>query len=151
MIQETPASGITKAGFFDRKKLKSSFVDGRVAVLGDAAHPQSPMMGQGANMAIVDGYVVATPLAAVKENMVATALAKNDCDVRRKDVNKVILRARSHGNIVESSNRLVCWMTKILLNHMPLSFVFSELEKGDKAIKKFVEKIDKEVKSTIKV
>merc|ERR1712226_1588610 len=151
MIQETPASGITKAGFFDRKNLKLPFVDGRVALLGDAAHPQSPMMGQGANMAIVDGYVVATQLAAVKRNMVATALAKYDCDVRRKDVNKVILKARFHGNIAVSSNRLVCWLTKKLLNHMSPSFVLSELEKGDNANKKFVEKIDQEVKSTIKV
>lgn len=151
MIQETPASGITKAGFFDRKNLKLPFVDGRVALLGDAAHPQSPMMGQGANMAIVDGYVVATQLAAVERNMVATALAKYDCDVRRKDVNKVILGARSYGNIAVSSNRFVCWMTKKVLNHMPPSFVLSELEKGDKANKKFLERINQEVKSTIKV
>ena len=40
---------VTRAGFFDRANLSLPYVDGRAALLGDAAHPQSPMMGQGAN------------------------------------------------------------------------------------------------------
>merc|ERR1712110_853113 len=123
MIQETPASGITKAGFFDRKNLKLPFVDGRVALLGDAAHPQSPMMGQGANMAIVDGYVVASRLAAAKNNnkIVTSILANYDCDVRRKGINKVIIESRNHGTFVVSTNPFTCWMVKMVLKCMPQS------------------------------
>lgn len=40
IVQDTPASDITRAGIFDRKNLDLSFVDGRVALLGDGAHPQ---------------------------------------------------------------------------------------------------------------
>lgn len=35
------------------------FADGRVALLGDAAHPTLPFLAQGANMAIEDGMVLA--------------------------------------------------------------------------------------------
>lgn len=45
-INETPAEDITYSGFFDRANQSLGYVDGLVALLGDAAHPQSPMMGQ---------------------------------------------------------------------------------------------------------
>jgi salicylate hydroxylase len=49
---------------------------GRVALLGDAAHPTLPMLAQGANMAIEDGMVLARCLAAYDD--VAMALARYD-------------------------------------------------------------------------
>lgn len=41
----------------------ASWVSGRVALLGDAAHAMTPNMGQGAAMAIEDAYVLAEELA----------------------------------------------------------------------------------------
>jgi salicylate hydroxylase len=49
---------------------------GRVALLGDAAHPTLPMLGQGANMAIEDGMVLARCFASYDN--VETALARYD-------------------------------------------------------------------------
>jgi salicylate hydroxylase len=49
---------------------------GRVALLGDAAHPTLPMLGQGANMAIEDGMVLARCVAAYPD--VEIALARYD-------------------------------------------------------------------------
>ena len=43
---------------FDRKPL-DKWVDGRVALLGDACHPTLPFQAQGAVMAIEDGYLLA--------------------------------------------------------------------------------------------
>jgi salicylate hydroxylase len=51
-----------KWGIFDRDP-QPEWVRGRVALLGDAAHPTMPTLAQGANMAIEDGYVVARELA----------------------------------------------------------------------------------------
>jgi salicylate hydroxylase len=52
------------------------FSHGRVTLLGDAAHPTLPMLGQGANMAIEDGMVLARCLSAHDD--VETALARYD-------------------------------------------------------------------------
>jgi salicylate hydroxylase len=52
------------------------FSHGRVALLGDAAHPTLPMLAQGANMAIEDGMVLARCLSARDD--VGTALACYD-------------------------------------------------------------------------
>ena len=49
---------------------------GRVALLGDAAHPTLPMLAQGANMAIEDGMVLARCLA--NDDDAETALARYD-------------------------------------------------------------------------
>ncbi|KAG0706059.1 hypothetical protein DFH29DRAFT_980555 [Suillus ampliporus] len=46
---------ITKYGLYDRPELKSWF-KGRIVLLGDAAHPTSPHLGQGANQAFEDIY-----------------------------------------------------------------------------------------------
>jgi len=47
---------------FDRKPL-SRWVEGRVALMGDAAHPMLPFLAQGAAMAVEDAYVLAQVLA----------------------------------------------------------------------------------------
>jgi len=146
-IRDTPASDITRAGIYDRKNLDLSFVDGRVALLGDAAHPQSPIMGQGANMAIVDGYVVAMRLAAVKMQNVIAALDEYDSDSRRKDVNKVIAEARKYGNYVTSQNGLACWLLRTVLKYSPPSFFANEMFKGDEPNRKLMDVLETYIKS----
>ena len=63
IIASTPPELCYKWGLFSRRPLESWSV-GRVSLLGDAAHPTLPFMGQGAVMAIEDGVVLARCLAA---------------------------------------------------------------------------------------
>jgi len=57
------AGTLFKWGLFLREPL-SRWTEGRVTLLGDACHAMLPYLGQGANMAIEDGYVLARCLEA---------------------------------------------------------------------------------------
>lgn len=56
-IDAIDESQLYRWGLFVRKPLES-WVNGRVTLLGDAAHPMLPYMGQGASSAIEDGIVL---------------------------------------------------------------------------------------------
>ncbi|KAM2155720.1 hypothetical protein ACFX1R_041496 [Malus domestica] len=55
LIQETPESMILQRDIFDRDMIYS-WGTGRVALLGDAAHPLQPNLGIGGCMAVEDSY-----------------------------------------------------------------------------------------------
>jgi len=58
IIRRIPEGNLFKWGLRDREPMPV-WVKGRVATLGDAAHPMTPFLGQGACMAIEDGMVLA--------------------------------------------------------------------------------------------
>jgi salicylate hydroxylase len=78
------------------------WVDGRVALLGDAAHPMLPHLGQGANQSIEDGMALATILAQAHAAAVPAALQAYE-RLRRERVAEVQLGARQHGLRVDSA------------------------------------------------
>jgi salicylate hydroxylase len=58
ILAATPANQCFKWGLFDRQPLKQ-WTRGRASLLGDAGHPMTPFLAQGACMAIEDGMVLA--------------------------------------------------------------------------------------------
>jgi salicylate hydroxylase len=62
LLAAIPAEDLFKWGLFLRPRLHS-WVTGRVALLGDAAHPMLPYLGQGGAMAIEDAMILARTLA----------------------------------------------------------------------------------------
>ncbi len=58
IIAATPAEDIVERPLCDRVPLQY-WSKGRVTLLGDAAHPVVPSLGQGANMAFEDAYKLA--------------------------------------------------------------------------------------------
>ncbi|MFN8534728.1 MAG: FAD-dependent monooxygenase [Dehalococcoidia bacterium] len=61
LIEATPPDRLFKWGLFDREPLPR-WVDRRVALLGDAAHPTTPFMAQGAAMSFEDAVVLGRAL-----------------------------------------------------------------------------------------
>jgi 3-hydroxybenzoate 6-monooxygenase len=86
---------------FDRDPIMT-WVYGRVALLGDAAHPPLQYIAQGAIMAIEDGYVLAERLAASRRGHapadIDAALAAYQA-VRAEHCRRVVLASRAWGSL----------------------------------------------------
>jgi len=85
---------------YDREPL-STWSRGRLTLLGDAAHPMLPHLGQGANQSIEDGMALATILAQVDTASVAQALLAYE-RLRRRRVAEIQLGARQNGLRLDS-------------------------------------------------
>jgi salicylate hydroxylase len=83
-----------KWALYDRDPIPQ-WTRGRVTVLGDAAHPMLPYLGQGACQAVEDGCVLAAALAARPEDPVGgLALYER---TRRPRASEVVLTSRRRG------------------------------------------------------
>ena len=83
-----------KRPLVDREPLER-WIDGNVALLGDACHPMTPYMAQGAAMAIEDGAVLARCLDGVDRDGVAAALRRYEKN-RQERTAKVQLTSRQN-------------------------------------------------------
>ncbi len=86
---------------YDRDPLPT-WTKGRLTLLGDAAHPMLPHLGQGANQSIEDGMALATILDQVSTATVPGALLAYD-RLRRERVADVQLGARQNGLRLDSA------------------------------------------------
>ncbi|MGY1703727.1 FAD-dependent monooxygenase [Geodermatophilus sp. SYSU D00697] len=82
-------------GLYDREPL-STWTDRRLSLLGDAAHPMLPHLGQGANQAIEDGMALATILSRTDRAGAPAALLAYE-RLRRERVALVQRGARENG------------------------------------------------------
>jgi salicylate hydroxylase len=83
-----------KWALYDRDPIQQ-WTRGRITVLGDAAHPMLPYLGQGACQSIEDGCVLAAALAARPDDPLA-ALALYERS-RRPRTSQVVLASRQRG------------------------------------------------------
>ena len=75
IIEATPPDRILRTDIYDRDPIERWHA-GRVVLLGDAAHPMTPNLGQGAGQAIEDAVVLDECLAAsssIEEALTATS------------------------------------------------------------------------------
>ena len=86
---------------YDREPLPT-WTRGRLTLLGDAAHPMLPHLGQGANQSIEDGMALATILACAGRETVPAALLAYE-RLRRERVALVQRGARENGLRYDSS------------------------------------------------
>src|SRR6516165_5178667 len=101
-----------KWALYDRDPIPQ-WTRGRVTVLGDAAHPMLPYLGQGACQAIEDGAVLATALSAETSDPV-TGLARYE-RTRRPRASRVVLAARERGLSNHLTSGWAAWRRDLLI------------------------------------
>lgn len=93
---------VLKSALYDRDPMPA-WVQGRVALMGDAAHPMLPFMAQGAGMAVEDAVVLARHLEGVKPADMAQAL-KHYEQSRIERTSKVQVGSRGNNWLREGGN-----------------------------------------------
>jgi len=101
-----------KWALYDRDPIPR-WTSGRVTLLGDAAHPMLPYLGQGACQALEDGAVLATALAAEAADPL-TGLARYE-RTRRPRASRVVLTARERGLSNHLTSPWAAWRRDLLI------------------------------------
>jgi len=96
LIEAAPPDGFYKWALFDRDPL-TTWSSGRITLLGDAAHPMLPYLGQGATQAIGDAMMLSRALAAFEN--VDEALQCYETH-RVEQVSKIVLESRSRSELL---------------------------------------------------
>jgi salicylate hydroxylase len=94
LFEMTDSRQVFKWGLFDRDPMPQ-WSQGRITLLGDAAHPMLPFLSQGAAMAIEDAYVLAAALSQ-HPGSIDAALRAYEAE-RRPRTARVQLEARERG------------------------------------------------------
>lgn len=92
-------------GLYDREPL-AEWTRGRLALLGDAAHPMLPHLGQGANQSIEDAFALAAVLKGSSARDVPAAL-QHYAQVRRRRTDVVQNNSRRNGERYDLVNHTV--------------------------------------------
>jgi 2-polyprenyl-6-methoxyphenol hydroxylase-like FAD-dependent oxidoreductase len=114
MVAATPLEDLVVTDIHDRPPL-SSWSKGRVTLLGDAAHPMSPFMGQGANMAIEDALCLAR---SISESAEAGAAFRAYEAERLERTTRMAKQSRQVGMMGQWENPLACWLRDRLMSVM---------------------------------
>lgn len=102
VVRATPDDAIVRIGIFDRPPL-TRWGQGRITLLGDAAHPMTPNLGQGACQAIEDAATLAACLHADANPL--TALPAYEAR-RLARTRSMVEQSRISGKLSQSSNPL---------------------------------------------
>ena len=104
MVAATPESVIQRTAIYDRDPIERWSV-GRVTLVGDAAHPMTFNVGQGACQAIEDGVILAACLRAEKDVVVALRTYASRRTARTAAMTRL---ARRLGRLGRWTNPLAC-------------------------------------------
>ena len=125
VIEATPEEAILQNDIYDRKPSKSWSV-GRITLLGDAAHPMTPNMGQGACQALEDAIVLADCLKNQTEDIPAALGCYQE--QRLAHTSLVVTRSWRIGQIAQVTNPLACWLRDTALKLAPTGVQIKQLE-----------------------
>ncbi|NNN04372.1 MAG: NAD(P)-binding protein [Elusimicrobia bacterium] len=126
VITATPDSAIVRTPALDRPTTWG-WAKGPVVLIGDAAHPMTPNLGQGTCQAVEDALALSVLLA--RRGSIATAFHQFE-KLRRARVAAITLGARWIGGFAQSEGRAA----RLARNSLPGPFLSSALERTLHAI-----------------
>jgi 2-polyprenyl-6-methoxyphenol hydroxylase-like FAD-dependent oxidoreductase len=124
VIAATDAEAILRNDIYDRDPVEQ-WGEGRVTLLGDAAHPMTPNLGQGGCQAIEDGLVLARHLGGGPD--VPTALRAYESE-RIPRTSSIVTSSRRVGQMGQIASPIFCKLRNVALGMIPLSMTYRGLE-----------------------
>jgi 2-polyprenyl-6-methoxyphenol hydroxylase-like FAD-dependent oxidoreductase len=115
VVAETPPDTLTRLPIHDRKPLVE-WGRGRVTLLGDAAHPMTPNLGQGAAQALEDAVVLADALSEATDPVAALRAYERR---RIPRTTMIVNRSRQLGRIAHLRNPFACRIRDALMKATP--------------------------------
>lgn len=126
IIEATPAEAILRNDIYDRPPL-SHWTKGCVTLVGDAAHPMTPNLGQGACQTLEDALVLAHCLEQTTNVNLALQLYQAQ---RIPHTTHIVKRSWNLGRVGQWRNPLACKMRDIGLKWMPASLQLAIFEEA---------------------
>jgi 2-polyprenyl-6-methoxyphenol hydroxylase-like FAD-dependent oxidoreductase len=124
ILEATEESAILRNDIYDRDPIPQWSKD-RVTLLGDAAHPTTPNLGQGGCQAIEDGVVLAVCLATIDN--VKAALRKYETR-RAPRVREIVLASRRVGTLAQLENPIFGFLRNLAIRATPRSISSRQLD-----------------------
>ena len=125
VIAATDADGILRNDIYDRDPVEG-WGEGHVTLVGDAAHPMTPNLGQGGCQAIEDGLVLARHL--VTEPDIPTALRAYESE-RIPRTSFVVTMSRRVGQMGQIGSPTLCRLRDLALGMIPLTVTYRSLQR----------------------
>lgn len=124
VIDATPETAVIRKHIYDRRPTRT-WSRGQVALLGDAIHPMTPDLGQGAGQAIVDAATLATCLAAAGD---AGAGLREYQQRRWRNAAFNTLMARTIGTMGQWDGGITCTARNSLTRAIPQSLQLRQFD-----------------------
>lgn len=107
---KTANRSIYRDDISDRPPIGREWGRGRVTLIGDAAHPVLPSLGQGGCMAIEDAFELATHLATITQADAVPSLLRQFESSRCDRVNRVFTTSRQVGQLGQVEHPIACFV-----------------------------------------
>jgi 2-polyprenyl-6-methoxyphenol hydroxylase-like FAD-dependent oxidoreductase len=124
-IAATVSGQMLKTDLFDRAPSRV-WGRGRITLLGDAAHPMTPHMGQGGAQALEDAVVLGRSVS--KNTNIETALRSYERE-RMKRANTFVRQSRAANDLAKLESALACRARNAFLRAIPDKLVLYRLTK----------------------
>ncbi|MFN5855850.1 MAG: FAD-dependent monooxygenase [Pseudanabaenaceae cyanobacterium] len=119
IIQSLDPHAIYEDRIFDRPPVALPWGEAGVTLIGDAAHPVQPNLGQGGCMAIEDAYELSRYLLQSSYTKPADALRQFE-QSRSERVNKVFTASRQLGQLGQLDTKWGCWLRDKVYQFTPV-------------------------------